>query len=62
VTGDLRIVENKKLRNLLIKGPTYREPVDINWNRVLKEIKIGILECQRKWAQLESKDFKTLDE
>ena len=42
MTGDLRIVENKKLRNLLIKGPTYREPVDINWNRVLKEIEIGI--------------------
>jgi len=62
VTGDLRIVENKKLRNLLIKGPTYREPVDINWNRVLKEIKIGILECQTKWTQLENKDFKTLDE
>ena len=27
VTGDLRIITNKKLRNLLSKGPTYREPV-----------------------------------
>ena len=36
VTGDLRIIANKKLRNLLLKGPTYREPVNINWDKVLK--------------------------
>ena len=58
VTGDLRIIANKKLRNLLLKGPTYREPVNINYNKVLKEIKTGIDECQRKWTQLENQDFK----
>jgi len=51
ITGDLRIIANKKLRNLLLKGPTYREPVDINWNKVLKEFKKGIEECQIKWTQ-----------
>jgi len=61
VTGDLGIIENKKLRKLLLKGPTYREPVEINWKRVLKEIKTGIVDCQTKWTQLENKDFKTLD-
>ena len=61
ITGDLRIIANKKLRNLLIKGPTYREPVDINWNRVFKEIKLGLDECQVKWTQLENKDAKMLD-
>ena len=26
VTGDLRVIENKKLRNLICKGPNFREP------------------------------------
>src|SRR5207248_2739470 len=43
------------LRNLLLKGPTYREPVDINWNK-------GIEECQLKWTKIESKDLKSLDD
>ena len=59
VTGDLRIIANKKLRNLLEKGPSYREPVNINWDKVLKEFKSGIKECQIKWTQLENKDLKT---
>jgi hypothetical protein len=42
VTGDLRIIENKRLRNLLLKGPSYREPVNINWNKVLQAFKTGI--------------------
>ena len=62
VTGDLRIIANRELRNLLLKGPTYREPVNINWNKVLKEFKSGIAECQIKWTQLENKDLKTLDD
>ena len=32
------------------------------WNRVLKEFKSGIEECQIKWTQLENKDLKTLDD
>ena len=48
VTGDLRIIANKKLRNLLLKGPTNREPVDINWIKVFQEIQVGIKDCQEK--------------
>ena len=58
----MRIIANEELRNLLLKGPTYREPVNINWNKVLKEFKSGIAECQIKWTQLENKDLKTLDD
>ena len=62
VTGDLRIIENKRLRNLLLKGPTYREPVTVNWNKVLPVFKSGITECQIKWAQIENKEIKSLDD
>ena len=38
VTGDLRIVEDVKLRKLLSKGPNYREPRTINYNKCKNEI------------------------
>ena len=33
VTGDLRIIENEKLRKLISKGPNFREAKTINWNK-----------------------------
>ena len=38
ITGDLRIVENNKLRKLLTKGPNYREPRSLNFNKAEKNI------------------------
>ena len=31
LTGDLRVIENAKLRELVAKGPIYREPNRVNW-------------------------------
>ena len=42
VTGDLRFIKNQHLRKLVSKGPNYREPVSINWNRCRESIKNGI--------------------
>ena len=58
----MRIIENKRLRNLLLKGPTYRESGNVNWNKVLQAFKTGIEECQLKWAQIENKEIKSLDD
>ena len=33
ITGNLNIVEDEKLRNLLSKGPNYREPKLIRYNQ-----------------------------
>ena len=38
ITGDLRIVEDAKLRKLLSYGPNFREPKCINYNRCKNEI------------------------
>ena len=38
ITGDLRVVSNQKLRKLFTKGPNYREPTTLNYNRCRKEI------------------------
>ena len=45
ITGDLRIVENSKLRKLLTKGPNYRQPKSINLNKAKKEIITALNQC-----------------
>jgi len=62
VTGDLRIIENRKLRLLISKGPAYREKANINWLKFLKEVKKGLNDCTNKWAQSEKVDATLLDE
>ena len=53
VTGDIRIVQNNKLRKLLCKGTKYREPVSINFSNFKTEIKNSLTKfssdlCNRK--------------
>ena len=31
ITGDLKVIENAKLREPVAKGPKYREPNRVNW-------------------------------
>ena len=40
ITGDLNIVNNTSLRNVLSKGPKYREPKFINWKYNFKIFKL----------------------
>jgi hypothetical protein len=41
MTGDLRIIENQHLRKLISKGPNYREPRSINWNKCKEAVENG---------------------
>ena len=42
VTGYIRIVQNKKLKKLLRKGPKYRVPVSINFSKCKTETKSSL--------------------
>ena len=53
VTGDLRFIKNVHLRNLLYKGPKYRENERIRWDKVLESIQLGIKACQDSWSKRE---------
>ena len=48
VTGDLSIIKDVKLRNLIKKGPTYREQ---NWRVNVKNCKEAVIKYFRKWAK-----------
>jgi hypothetical protein len=62
VTGDLRVITNKKLRPLLMKGPGYRESKKINWGKFLIAFKTSLNDCVNKWADSENVDSCYLDE
>jgi hypothetical protein len=62
VTGDLRFIENKKLRALLSHGPTYRESQNVNWRKFSEDVKIGLNKCVSKWAKREQVDQSLLSE
>ena len=38
ITGDLNIIQNKQLRDLISKGPKYREPQSFSWKYNFKII------------------------
>ena len=50
ITGDLNVVDNFKLRNILFKGPKYREPVEIDWKEARDQIKLGLEEYLDKFS------------
>ena len=51
VTGDLRIVENDKLRKLLAKGPNYREPMAINYKQAKSKIITALDSCIESFTE-----------
>ena len=50
VSGDIRIVQNNKLRKLLCKGPKYREPVSINPSNCKTKIKNSLTKFSSDWC------------
>ena len=62
ITGDLRVIENAKLRELVAKGPKYREPGRVNW----KATETMFLESTdlyaKNWSKREQVELKYLSE
>ena len=50
VTGDLNIIKDVKLRNLSKKGPTYREPNNIDWEVNRRNCKEAVTKYMGKWT------------
>ena len=50
LTGNLDIVENKKLKNLFHKGPKFRENKPVDWDKARTNIKVGIDDCINAWC------------
>ena len=60
ITGDLKIIENAKLRELVSKGPKYREPNKINWKVTENMIFESIDLYAERWAKREQDNLSYL--
>ena len=60
VTGNLKIIKNRKLRQLLLKGPSYREQNNINWEVNVKLCKEAVKKYKERWARKENVDTRVL--
>ena len=55
ISGDLRLVQNGRLRKLFTKGPKYREKKFVNWNHVEENILRSVKECAKAWSEKHKK-------
>ena len=62
VTDDLSIVRNQNLKDVLRKGPKYREPVSVSWHQNFNIIMDACEEYARRWAKKEDVEVDTLSE
>ena len=62
MTGDLSIVENLKLREILSKGPKYREPASFSWKYNSKIIMDAVEDYARRWVKQEDIELDSLSE
>ena len=59
-TGDLKIVENLALRELLERGPKYRERRAVNWEEIEEEVTRTLRELVIEWENREEATRDTL--
>ena len=62
ITGDLRVMENAKLRELVAKGPKYREPNRVNWKATETMFLESIDLYAKNWSKREQVELKYLSE
>ena len=48
LTGNLQIIQNTHLRELIQKGPNYREPRPVHWKKCRDTIESGLENCSEK--------------
>ena len=62
VTGNLHIVEDKHIRELLRKGPSFREQNNIDWNKIKSILLDAVCAYKTQWAKREYFDVRILNE
>ena len=60
MTGDLSIVRKQKLKDVLRKGPKYRERVSLSWHQNFNIIIDAFEEYARRWAKKDDVEVDTL--
>ena len=62
ITGNLKIIPDSRIRNIVSKGPKYRFPSDIDFNKCRKEIAAALNEFGNRWCKREYVEHAALKE
>ena len=62
ITGNLRVIENTKLREIVAKGPKYREPNRVSWKATETMFLEAIDLYVKSWSRREQVKLKYLSE
>ena len=60
ITGDLFIIPNSKLRDLIAKGQKYREPCKVDWDKNLSLLCEAVDQYALQWAKREMVELSVL--
>ena len=60
ITGDLSVIPNSKLRDLIAKGPKYREPCKVDWDKSLSLLCEAVDQYALQWAKREIVELSVL--
>ena len=62
ITGNLKIIPDSRIRNIISKGPKYRFPSNIDFNKCREEIAAALNEFGNRWCKREYVEHKALKE
>ena len=62
ITGNFKIITDSRLRNIISKGPKYRFPSNIDFNKCREEIAAALNKFGNRWCKREYVEHKSLKE
>ena len=51
ITGNLKIIPGSRIRNIISKGPKYRFPSNIDFNKCREEVATALNEFGNRWCK-----------
>ena len=58
----MKIIPNSRFRNIACKGPKYKFPSHLDFNRCREEIASGLMKFGKRWCKRESVECNALKE
>ena len=62
ITGNLNVIPDARLRNIISKGPKYRFPSKIDFPKCREEIDASLNDFSKRWCKRENVEPDALKE
>ena len=62
ITGNLNVIPDASVRNIISKGPKYRFPSNIDFPKCLREIAASLNDLSNRWGKRKNIQLDALKE